>query len=74
MSLTMAELIPGERSAFFESVRVVGLREDFLVSVRPEFDGAEERDYTMQGKLTVMPKFQWTRHDTHSVTFTIAEA
>ncbi len=74
MTLTMAELIPGERSAFFESVRVVGMRGDFLVSVRPEFSGAEERDYTMQCKFNVMPKFIWPRHDTHSVTFNLVEA
>jgi hypothetical protein len=72
--LTMDDLNNGERSAFFDNVRVVGKSLDFLVSVFPEFDGTTERDYTMQCKLSSMPRFTNISHDRHSVTFNLVEA
>lgn len=72
--MTMGNLSPGERSGFFENVRTVGLTQDFLVSVFPTLGGAQERDYTMQCKLTRMPTFSYWAHDLHKVTFNVAEA
>lgn len=73
-NMTLADLTPGERSGFFENVRTVGMTSDFLVSVFPEFGGAQERDYTMQCKFTAMPKFIYKSHNTHTTTFSLAEA
>lgn len=74
MNLTMGNLMPGERSAFFESSREVGLRQDFLVSIFPELDGAQERDYTLQCKFLQMPAFIARDHDLYTTSFNLAEA
>jgi len=73
MSMTLADLIPGERTGFMEGVRVVGKRNDFLVSVTPEFGGSQERDNTLQGKFTTLQPFINNRFDNYTVTFNIAE-
>lgn len=72
--LSMDNLTAGERSGFFENVRVVGKRQDFLVSVFPEFEGAQERDYTMSCKFTAMPTFTYKSHDVHKTTFNLVES
>ena len=74
INLTLGYLEAGERSGFFENVRVVGLRKDFLVSVFPEYNGAQERDYTMACKLSSMPKFEYWAHNTHRLSMNLVES
>lgn len=73
IDMTLGELDSGSRSGFFENVRFVGKRKDFLCSIFPELGGGTERDYTMQCKFSAMPTFVYWAEDTYRVNFKLTE-
>jgi len=73
INLTMGELDASSRTGFFENVRYVGKRKDFLASIFPECGGGVERDYTMQCKFSAMPNFVYWAENTYRVSFKLTE-
>lgn len=69
----LSGLSPGERAAYFEMTRVVGLSSEMFVSAFPEVGGAMERDHSMLCKFGVVPEVRHAGYNRFTGQFSFVE-
>ena len=62
-SFRLALLTEAEREELLEIIRVIGMRQDFVISGYPTTGGATERDFSGLVKITQMPPFIYSPAD-----------
>lgn len=70
---TLAGLSSGERAAFFDITRAVGLTSELFVSVYPQVGGSQEVDHAMLCKFGSIPENTQIQYARYSGTFNFVE-
>ena len=69
----LQRLDASERAAFMEALRTAGMRNEIFFTLYPEYGGVIERDHSLIGKLTAMPKITTSQPSNWTGEFRIEE-